>query len=367
MRKRHVVSIGAALALVASTPGQALADQHGDEGLPNLDRRTSQRAVVPAATRAARSGLERDLGARGDVRTDAKSGGVAYVGSTDRLLTAPSDDLPREIVLDYVRAHGDVFGLGKQDVANLRLVARSVSPDGIVHLRFNQVLDGILAVDSGVDGHVTADGRLVNLSGAPVPGARLSADQTTPDLSASAGLAAARDAVDGSSALPRTTSSGSDPARTTSFAGGERALLRWSATADGPRLAWNVIADDGDGRSYDVLVDADSGELLRRQNLTSHLGQARYFRADPAATPVPTQITMPPAWYDDSSGGTRLWGQYSRTYVDPDDQDPAPGSEIGGTRVQIPASGGAPGSPDWLYRQSIDFPGVVGCPATGCT
>ena len=28
-------------------------------------------------------------------------------------------------------------------------MSRSVSPDGIVHLRFNQVLDGILSFDSG--------------------------------------------------------------------------------------------------------------------------------------------------------------------------------------------------------------------------
>jgi subtilisin-like proprotein convertase family protein len=324
-----------------------------------------ERTPVPAATRAARLDLADDLGALGEVRADGKSGGVAYVGRSDRLLTAPSSRPPREIVLDYVQAHDDVFGLDQGDIANLELVARSVSPDGIVHLRFNQVLDGILSFDSGIDGHVTADGRLINVSGAPVPGARLS--DTDPTLGARAGLREAREAVEGAESLPATTEVSAGPERTTTFAGGERAILRWSAAADGPRLAWSVIADGGGERSYDVLVDAESGALLRRQDLTSDLGQARYFGVDPLQTPNPIEITMPPAWYDDNAGGTRLWGQYARTYIDGRNESPAPGEEQGGERVQIPASSGAPAAPDWLYEQSTDFPGASPCPPSGCT
>ncbi|MEJ7715296.1 MAG: hypothetical protein WKF40_06165 [Thermoleophilaceae bacterium] len=88
---------------------------------------------------------------------------------------------------------------------------------------------------------------------------------------------------------------------------------RWSAGADGPVLAWQAITDGGEGHLYDVLVDARDGALLRRQDLTQHLGQSRYFPRDPDLTPAPTQLTMPPAWYDDNAGGTRLRGQFSRT------------------------------------------------------
>lgn len=359
--------VGVILTVVAmgfATPSQAFPGPY-DEGLPDVDLRTAEQAPVPADTRAARVDLAGDLGPLGEVRVDRKSGGVAYVGRSDRLLTAPSSHSPQEIVLDYVRAHDDVFGLDERDIANLELVARSVSPDGIVHLRFNQVLDGILSFDSGIDGHVTADGRLINVSGAPVPGARLS--DTDPALGARAGLRAAREAVDGAESLPAATDVSAKPEQTTTFAGGERAVLRWSATADGPRLAWSVIADDGGERFYDVLVDAESGALLRRQDLTSDLGEARYFGADPLQTPDPIEITMPPAWYDDNAGGTRLWGQYARTYIDGGNQSPAPGEEQGGERVQIPASSGAPAAPDWLYTQSTNFPGAKPCPLSGCT
>ncbi|HYJ20585.1 MAG TPA: M36 family metallopeptidase [Solirubrobacterales bacterium] len=270
---------------------------------------------------------------------------AAYVGKTDGLLTGPSANPPEQIVLDHVRAHEETFGLDERDIGNLQLVARSVSPDGIVHLRFNQVLAGILSFESGIDGHVTADGRLINVSGAPVPGARLA--DTDPALSAQAGLREAREAVDGESS--------------------ERAILRWSATADGPRLAWSVIAESGEADTYEVLIDAESGALLHRQSLTTHLGEARYFGADPLRTPDPIEITMPPQWYDDSAGGTRLWGQYSRTYIDPFDEDPAPGEEQGGELIQVPASAGTPAAPDWLYAQSTNFPGATPCPPSGCT
>lgn len=359
--------------------GTAHAAGHADDpGLPNIDRRAAPAVSVPDAQRAARRGLDRALGDEGEVRSDPTSGGVALVGRTDALLTGPSSRAPAQVVLDYVREHRAAFGLDRRDLANLRLVARSVSPDGITHLRFNQVLDGILAFDSGITGHVTRDGRLVAITGSAVPGAELPSPR--PPLSAGASLGRARTAIRTAGLPPRTTAVRPGPSRRTTFATGEQAVLRWSPTADGPRLAWSVIADGADGHRYDVLVDAESGSTLRRQDLTSSLGEARYFPADPDTTPrwldpespsapgIPYAVlTMPPSWYDDHADGTRLWGQFARTYLDPTDADPAPGSEGHPSLVQIPASGGAPSNPDWLFTQSTDFPGAGPCPPSGCT
>ena len=354
-----------ALALVAPVAASAAVSPASDPGLPNLDRRADSAAPVPARAKAARDELERDLGRLGEVRTERSSGAVAYVGSPYELLTGPSRDDPRDIALAYVRENFDAFGLTADDIANLRLVARSVSPDGITHLRFNQVLDEIQSFDSGLDAHVARDGRLITISGSPLPNARLAT--TRPAVGASAALGAARVAAHGSILPPRVTRTQPGRSRATTFATGERAVLRWSAGADGPRLAWEVIADGAGEHGYSVLVDADDGDLLRRQDLTQHAGEARYFRRDPDSTPAQTQITMPPAWFDDDAGGTRLWGQYARTYTDPSDQDPSPGGEAGGTRMQIPASAGAPAAPDWLYTQSHDFPGATPCPVSLCT
>lgn len=345
---------------------------HG--GLPNVDHRAADAAPVPAAQRSARRALDRSLGKTGEVRTDRASGGIARVGRTDALLTDASSRRPEQVVLDYVREQRAAFGLTKRDMANLRLVARSVSPDGITHLRYNQVLNGVLAFDSGVTGHVTRDGRLITVTGAPVPGAEL--PSTTPTLSAGASLGRARTAVRTAGLPPRTTGVGPGASRQTTFASGEQAVLRWSATADGPRLAWSVITDAADGHRYDVLVDAESGATLRRQDLTSHLGQARYFPADPETDPrevgtnlPPAAVTMDPSWYDQHDFGSRLWGQFARTYIDTEDEDPAPGAEQGGNRVQIPASNQflTPNAPDWIYAQQTTFPSTTSCPPSGCT
>ncbi len=356
-------SLATAVVFVLSPAASSAVSRAGgqQDGLPNVDRRAADAAAVAARTSSARRSLERELGAGADVRTDRASGAVAYVGRPTGLLTGPSSEDPRTIALDYVRGHDDVFGLTKDDVANLVLVARDVSPDGITHLRFNQVLDGVQSFDSGLDAHVTKDGRLINVSGSPVPRASLTG--TSPDLSAGEGLGAARQATHAAGLPPRRTTVKPGASRVTTFASGEQAQLRWSPSADGPVLVWQVIADGGDGHLYDVLVDAADGALVRRQDLTQHLGQARYFRRDPLATPLATTITMPPAWYDDDSAGARLWGQFARTYVDPNDEDPAAGSEAGGTRVQIPASSGAP---DWNFTQST-FGAATPCPITGCT
>lgn len=344
-------------------------------GLPNLDRRIATPAPIPAAVRSARRELSDDLGPLAEVRTDQPSGGVAYIGRPDELLTGPSDEAPEEIVLDYVRANQDVFGLGRDDFANLKLVSRIVSPDGIIHLRFNQVLNGIESFDSGITGHVTGDGRLINVSGAPVPGARL--PETDPVLGVTAGLAAARRGVRRSGLVPEIEKSGSGPWRSTIFDSGERIRLRWTVTADGPTLAWHSITFGEDGHGYDVLVNAEDGELLRRQDLTQDLGEIHYFPYNPLGgqgpfglPEAPARITMPPEWYDQHDGGTRLWGQYARTYTDPQNEDPDAGDEDGGNRVQIAASGGSPDSPDWLHTQkagSIFFPDCPGLAASFCT
>jgi subtilisin-like proprotein convertase family protein len=366
--RTYLVVLAAAALAGWMAPAASAITAHGHDGPANVDRRDRDRAPVPAAEREARKDLAAELGPTGEVRTQRRSGGVGYVGRRDGLLTEPSTRSPQDVVLDYVRTT-PAFGLDRTDMANLRLVARSVSPDGITHLRFNQVLDGVLAFDSGIDGHVTADGRLINVSGAPVPGARL--PETDPAVSATAALGEARGAAAGSGVAPGTAGTKGGPARETTFTTGERAVLRWAATADGPRLAWSVITDGAEGEQFDVLVDAGSGEWLRRQGLTHHLGQARFFPGDPDVTPrdgsgfPPQAITMPPSWYDESAGGTRLWGQYARTYVDETDADPAPGAESGPALRQIPASG--PG-PDWVYAQSFGSGVFAGCPTTAfCT
>ncbi len=289
---------------------------------------------------------------------------VSLPASPGRLLTPPSADSPSEITLRFLRERRDLFGPGARDIANLRLVARAVSPEGITRLRFNQVLDGIESFSSGVDAHVTTNGRLAAITSTAVPGAALAG--VAPETGARQGLVGARRAIGAKLAAPPVSEVEPGPERPTTFESGESARLRWVEGEDGPELVWQSFAEDEAGALYDVLVEADGGAVVRRQGLTSHLGESRYFPLDPETTPS-VQVTMPPDWISEHTGGTRLWGEYSRTYSDPADENPAPGQEMGGSRAQIPSSNGSAQSPDWLYTPSNDFPGASPCPSSGCT
>ena len=328
--------LGAATAgmAVAMTCAVAPAVASADDALPHLDRRGAEVARDVEAVKAA---------------------------PADGLLTGPSSASPESIALGYVRAHAGSFGLDGDDVDTLQLVARSTSPDGITHLRYDQVLDGVESYDSGLNAHVTRDGRLIEVTGHAVPDAAL--DTTRAAVGATASLGTARQAAHGSGLAPGLTASSHDSA---DFTTGETARLQWTDTAaDGPRLAWSVTADGAGDTMYNVLVDASSGAVLTRTSVTDDLGQANVYPKDPDAGAA-VGVTMPASWYDDNAGGTRLWGANARTYGDRDEANPAPGLESAGT-TQIPASGQSDGGYDWLYTASHTFPGAAPCPVSGCT
>ena len=356
----------ALLLTLAVLPGAASAVRApADRGLANVDRRAALAASVPAATKVARRDLERDLGKLADVRTQRSSGAVAYVGSPTGLLTGPSSDDPREIALSYVRDNADVFGLTGADIANLRLVARDVSPDGITHLRFNQMLDGIESFDSGLEAHVTRDGRLITLSGSPLAHARLTA--RTPALSASRGArrrahrrARLDRAAEGHAHAPRSgarhdvrhrragaAALGRDRERPAAGVGrhrrrrGRPRLRRARRRRAAARCCAARASPSTSARRATSPATPTTPHRCRSRCRPRGTTTMRTGRGCGASTRAPTPI---------------------RT-----NEDPEPGDELGGTRVQVPATAGAPGSPDWIYPQSHAFAGATPCPTTGCT
>ncbi|HKP90139.1 MAG TPA: M36 family metallopeptidase, partial [Thermoleophilaceae bacterium] len=147
----------------------------------------------------------------------------------------------------------------------------------------------------------------------------------------------------------------------TDFGTGETARLTLFPTADGARRAWRVVVNGADGNGYEMTVDAATGELLQRRSITAHAGEALVYDRHPGAsaggTPSRVSLTADPAWLDDSAGNTRLSGNNVHAYPD-EDADNVPDREIGES---------TPGSGDWLYPLSTDFPTAYPCPPGGCT
>ena len=279
-------------------------------------------------------------------------------------LTTRSADPATEVVLDYLRSHPKTFGLDAGDLGALELTSRYTSSDGVTHLRWIQTSGGVPSLDSGVIAHVTRSGELVSVSGNPV--ADLAADDTAPELSASAALGASRRDVGGSLIAPRADAAGG-PERATTFAGGDAAGLVVFATEDGGRLAWQVTVTGEEGRLYSEVRDADTGALLQRRNLTADASLKAFQRAPGApgggthevfgigggANPIGDST-----WLNNTGAGTRLQGNNAHAYPDTDGDNVETDT---GLDTDIPAT--APATLDWQYNQ-VSVAGGTPCPTS---
>ena len=203
--------------------------------------------------------------------------------SLDGYLTPRSDRSARDIVLTYVRNHVAALGLTAADVGTLRLRSSYSDPAGIQHLSWIQTVNGISVFGNGLRAHVTADGRLIALQGAPVDGlASLTAKlATTPDLGAATAREKAADDVGGAvdGAASETRSGG-----TTTWSNGDYADLVWFVTQSGARLAWSTYTQAGDGLVYSHVLDADTGGVLYRNDLVDFdEGDAKVYDYYPGA------------------------------------------------------------------------------------
>jgi subtilisin-like proprotein convertase family protein len=299
---------------------------------PALDARAGERAAIPVATDAARDGLAKRLGTHGTVSADPVTGGLRSVGRSDGFLTGPSADDAAAIGLAYVRAHADAFGLDAADLAQLEPGTRNTSPDGVTHVTWRQVVDGVPAYDSALFANVTAGGRLVNVGGAPVHD--LDVPSTAPPLGPAAARAAAqRDlGVPVDDGDPRI---GTDPARPTVFDDGTRASLVTVADPSGDHLAWRLVVAGTDPYMYSVLVDAATGAVLARRSITRFASSASVTDAHPGIGSAHTVDLAP--WL--ASPVTSLTGPNAHAYADRTAPD-----GIGGD-AETPPSAGA----DFLY------------------
>src|SRR5689334_18551032 len=113
--------------------------------------------------------LSQQLGTQGVVDMDPLTGTPSQVARLDGMLTGPSRAPALDIALGYVRSHPDVFHLSAPDTANFLLARDYVDIAGIHHLSFTEQADGLTLFGNGLKANVTKDGRLINVTGSPLP------------------------------------------------------------------------------------------------------------------------------------------------------------------------------------------------------
>jgi hypothetical protein len=339
-------SAAALAALSVAAPAWA-----ADPAATALDR-TAAAPAPPRTVAAAQDRLRRDLGARALLQKDPATATPRIVARLDGFLTGPSGRDPAAVALDYVGAHATAFGLDAAELAALRPTRRSRAPDGTVELAWEQRAGGLPSVDGGLEAAVTADGRLINVRGGPVP--RLGAPSAGPAVSASAAYATA----DPASRPAPAAGAPQGAERRTAFAGGGSASLVLYRDGGDDRLGWRVLAPAGSEAFYDALVDAGTGRLERRVNRV-HSGTLRRSRVNPR-TDVATLVTLPPDWL--SEDGTGLDGPYAHAVSDLTDhiyavQDgSAPRlSSPPAEADEVPASSGTGTGRSWSDSPNLTF------------
>jgi extracellular elastinolytic metalloproteinase len=277
------------------------------------------RAATPAV---AKPYFDSRVGARRAVET-ARS-----VQRLDGALTGPAAGDRADVAMRWVRAHRTALGLTAADVDDLPLPDRAVDRgSGFTYLRFRQSYRGIPAFDGGLRVNLDRGGRILNVTGAPVSG--LTVPSVTPRLSGREALRALQDDV----GVRRSIDVRSGPAgarRVTRFAPGDFARLVLFDGANGTRLAWHVLYRANSLALYDAVVDATTGKVLFRQNLTrfdadqsvfpNYPGAERDPDPDKASANVKRQVNLETrGWLLNTA--TTLTGPNAHVWSDVDDDD----------------------------------------------
>ena len=357
-----VTVLGIALAPAASAAPRAnpsadaaaVRARHQSERPKFFDARSGATPAGAAAFKAAdQSGavakLRASLGVQGIVDLDQVTHTARRVARLDGFLTAPSSKPAKDIATAYITAHPEAFGLTAEQVAALHLRQDYVDIDKTHHLSFQQVVGGVVVFGNGIRADVTADGRLIQVTGSPVAGpaagslgaARLSATQ--------AREAAVKDAHGTSRTTVKSAGSGAD--RLTTFASGDQAKLVAFALPGGLRLAWQTLTL---AEGYLHVVDAGTGRVLYRKDLraSDNGPSASVWTNYPGAAAGGTQRTRSLAGWI-APDATTLSGVSSHVYLDLNDNDVADaGEEV------------APNAPgDWRFPFK-DFTAEVGAPCS---
>ncbi len=278
--------VGALLLAMASSPvpasGTGIRDERpvpvrhaalgGRDGVFD-SRRVSSAAASSAAVPSARVlnarvQLSRQLGNQGIMAIDPLTHTPRMVAKLDGFLTGTSAHSARSIALSFVRANLTAFGLTPKDLTTLRFDRDYVDIDGGHHVSWVQGSGSLIEFDNGLKANVTADGRLINVSGSPVHGLRTSGAR--PVVTASTAFTAARRA---------------GGARVTTASSQDQASLVLFHTGRGTRLAWRTTTFIDPDQIDLSVVDARTGAVLWRAN------QVRADTGDRAARGSPTRRT----------------------------------------------------------------------------
>jgi uncharacterized repeat protein (TIGR01451 family) len=322
---RHTVRLLGTLAAVlglllvaGSAPAQVRPTHRPD--LPDFDTRT---AAAPNAARLAEKskGTARLTGNLSTVAVEfdslldtpkfvrAKDGLLTSPGGKGRSVSllpsasavaAPGDNLAP--LTGFLDEHRDLFGFGSDILKDARVKRDSVGANnGLRTIVWEQQLDGIPLYGSVLIGNITRDGALASVSSLFIPDTATAADagtpnrvslQTAPTVSAAQAVALAGQNIGMNlkaselTSVPGLVGEGNYSV----FKTPEDAYVRqvWlPLSRSSLRLGWEVMVSSHVTKErFRMVVDAQTGEVKLRQNLTCYISDATYT-VYPSDSPSP--------------------------------------------------------------------------------
>jgi extracellular elastinolytic metalloproteinase len=273
------------------------------DSLPNYDVRQEIRAAAPsrvnqlgvavAATdpqamqNAIESFRERiPAEARDNLRVVMNDVGLPkMVFNIEGPLSAPQSDKPDTIARGFLAEHSAMFGLDRSQIFEMKL-RNEDNDQGTTFLNYEQMIDGIPVFQGQVQVAVNADGQVISINeGLVIPDASIN---TTPRLSETeamqrAFLLAGRLAPASFEMMEDRSDKGERAVYLNPLGASRENILsgmRIMRVGSRAVLAWHSYVDVGPGEWYEFLFDADTGEMLFRNNLYAHAAQGTVFKVN---------------------------------------------------------------------------------------
>lgn len=253
---------------------------HG-AGLPFFDARLDAEGTPLKVARVDRA-LERTLEGIPGVMVDydALLGTPRFVRSTQAFLTSPVKEAgagaPIDVVRRFVAANRGLFGIAPAEIDSARVVRNLLTQhSGVRHLTLRQQVRGVDVYEGEIRASVTAAGELVNISSTMLarpegdfPALEMKFEDGAAVVIAAANVGVTLEKVP----LARGERSGAAMERGWVTPAGLRAdeaittkLVWFPLDRQTLHPAWEVVLPlPGDGHTYEILVDATNGAILRR-------------------------------------------------------------------------------------------------------
>jgi len=238
----------------------------------------SQRQLDAVRAIVARGG--EDAGVTWDHRFGTPRTIRAGVGGA---LSGPREGSAVDAAKAFVAENRAAFGLSEAEVTALE-VTRDHRLTGIdvTVVNLTQTVDGVKAVRGGSMGlAVDGDGRVLSVTGSVAPNTgRLGSYLLTPGLA----LSKVGASLGASSLAPKATAAVAGfTAYKTGLASESYVAKAVFPTADGARAAYRVLFVKDLDEAYDILVDAQTGDVLYKTSLVHHESDGLVFENYPGA------------------------------------------------------------------------------------